>query len=114
MIEAGPEGVRGVTKDYLDEHANGGPEQFQILQVRSGDQVIQRTLRGKSVWDGYAEAAMAALIERMVGPGDDEAEREEEIAAAVKTAARAADLMLAESRKRNPQPMKVSLGSKVP
>jgi hypothetical protein len=41
LIEAGGEGVKGVTNDYLDERANGGPQEFQIIQMQAGDKVIQ-------------------------------------------------------------------------
>jgi hypothetical protein len=108
MIEAGAEGVRGVTPDYLDERANGGPEQFQVLTFEAGGKVINRTMRGRSVWDGYAQAALAVVMAQadlLPGPVD--------AAEIAKAAAAIADAMIAEKRRRDPQAMRVQAGSKL-
>ena len=107
LIEA-PE--RTVTPDYLDDRANGGPQEFQLLQMEvAPGRVVNRTLRGRTVWDGYAEAALAALV----GQIEIAEPSESAILAAVKMAALAADAMIAESRKRNPQPMRIQAGSQL-
>jgi hypothetical protein len=64
-------------------------------------------MRGRTVWDGYAEAAMAALLE-----GDSEFHSGDE-AQLAHNAAAIADAMVTEKRRRDPQRMQVQLGSKI-
>jgi hypothetical protein len=101
--------LKKVTPNFLDEAANGGPEQFQVIQMQlPGGGVMQHTLLGKTVWDSFFETALAHLVGQVdVGSGDSD----EQMQGAVKLAARAADMMIVEKRRRDPQRMQVQAGS---
>ena len=108
LIAKGYEGPE-TTEDYLDERANGGPEQFQLIQLMGpGGQIGTKYVRGKTVWDNFAETALAAIVkattrivesENTLSAGD-----AKQVAA---MAAAFADAMLEEKKRRDPQKMLV-------
>ena len=102
------------TEDYLDERRNGGPEDFQLIQLMGpGGQVGTRYIRGKTIWDSFAETALQAIVaattktiaENTLSAGDPK-----QVAT---MAAAFADAMLEEKKKRDPQRMLIEGGSRL-
>lgn len=102
------------TEDYLDERRNGGPEQFQIIQLMTPQGQMTKFVRGKTVWDSFAETAMGELV---AGPQSIEDITTNNVEDAAKKiafiAAKIADAMLEEKRKRDPTKMLVEVGSRL-
>ena len=98
------------TEDYLDERRNGGPEQFQIIQLVGPAGPTFRTIRGKTVWDSFAETALKAIVGATTRAEDTtlSAGDARQVAA---MAAAFADALLEEKKKRDPVKMLVEGGS---
>ncbi len=120
LIAKGKEGPE-TTDDYLDERADGGPEAFQLIQMMGpGGQVGTKFVRGKTIWDSFAETALSAIvkattrIEKAASARDGDplpdtlsAGDAKQVAA---MAAAFADALLEEKKRRDPQVMKVAAG----
>jgi hypothetical protein len=109
------------TEDFFDDRRNGGSETFQTLQVLGpGGQVMGiKNMRGRTIWDCYATAALASFIQATVKviPGEvgqpDIITGVGQIKEAVAFAAAYADAMIDEKRRRDPQRMLVEAGTKL-
>lgn len=110
LIAKGHEGPE-TTEDYLDERANGGPEDFQLIQLMGpGGKMGTKFVRGKTIWDNFAETALAAIVKATtkVEAGNTLSAGDARQVAAM--AAAFADAMLEEKKLRDPQMMRVTAG----